>query len=119
MGAVTSHFVIRILLGATTKFCYRDMPPRHPLLFARDDAPAQKKSGESDATLAVSALVIALAVLSSGLRFYTRIFTKAGLKADDWMILAAVISTLATAALLLAGWYHISILPTLQACMPH
>ncbi|KAI1809073.1 hypothetical protein GGS20DRAFT_573663 [Poronia punctata] len=64
----------------------------------------QSQSGsESDATLGVSALVIALAVVSVILRFYTRIFTHQGLQWDDWLILSAVVFTLATAALLLWG----------------
>ncbi|KAI0407295.1 hypothetical protein F4802DRAFT_612385 [Xylaria palmicola] len=58
---------------------------------------------ESDTTLGVSGLVIALAVISVILRFYTRIFTRQGLQWDDWLILVAVIATLATAALLLWG----------------
>jgi hypothetical protein len=66
----------------------------------------QQKTGESNATLAVSGLVIALAVVSVGLRFYTRIFTKSGLKADDWSIFSAVLFTLATAAVTLVGTYH-------------
>ena len=57
----------------------------------------------SDATMAVSGLVIALAVMSVALRFYTRIFTRQGIKSDDWMMLAAVVTTLLTAALLLWG----------------
>ncbi|ORY00289.1 hypothetical protein BCR34DRAFT_546930 [Clohesyomyces aquaticus] len=60
-------------------------------------------SGESDTTLAVSGLIIVLAVISCALRFYTRIFTKSGLKSDDWFILVAVLATLLTAALLLWG----------------
>jgi hypothetical protein len=56
-----------------------------------------------DATIGVSGAVIALAVVFVALRFYTRIFTHAGLGADDWFIFAAVITTLATAAILLAG----------------
>ncbi|KAK7751439.1 hypothetical protein SLS62_006695 [Diatrype stigma] len=59
--------------------------------------------GNGDATMAVSAVVIVLAVVSVVLRFYTRIFTHAGLGADDWLILAAVVATLLTAALLLWG----------------
>jgi hypothetical protein len=57
----------------------------------------QQKTEESNATLAV---------VSVGLRFYTRIFTKSGLKADDWSILSAVLFTLATAAVTLVGTYH-------------
>ncbi|KAI1501875.1 hypothetical protein F5X99DRAFT_381318 [Biscogniauxia marginata] len=67
-------------------------------------APIQAPSDSSeDATLAVSALVIVLAVISVALRFYTRIFTKAGLGFDDWLIMVAVIVILTTAALLLWG----------------
>ncbi|OTA95111.1 hypothetical protein M434DRAFT_29146 [Hypoxylon sp. CO27-5] len=50
-----------------------------------------------------SALVIILCVISVALRFYTRTFTRAGLKADDWLILVAVVGTLLTAALLIWG----------------
>ena len=67
-------------------------------------APTQEHSGsEQNATMGVSGVVIGLAVVSVALRFYTRIFTKSGLKSDDWFIMAAVIATLATAALLLWG----------------
>ncbi|KAF2657472.1 hypothetical protein K491DRAFT_594998 [Lophiostoma macrostomum CBS 122681] len=67
-------------------------------------APTQDHSGsEQNATMGVSGVVIGLAVVSVALRFYTRIFTKSGLKLDDWFIMAAVIATLATAALLLWG----------------
>ncbi|KAI0900213.1 hypothetical protein F4806DRAFT_455402 [Annulohypoxylon nitens] len=54
-----------------------------------------------NAEIGVDAFVIFLAVLSVALRFYTRIFTRAGLKADDWLILSALITALLTAALLL------------------
>ncbi|KAI0903109.1 hypothetical protein F4823DRAFT_629668 [Ustulina deusta] len=64
-------------------------------------ATPSQPSSESDATLGVGGLVIALAVVSVALRFYTRIFTRQGLQWDDWLILVAVITTLATAALLL------------------
>ncbi|XXG95567.1 hypothetical protein Hte_001832 [Hypoxylon texense] len=57
--------------------------------------------GNENATMGVSALAIALAVVSVALRFYTRVFTRAGLKADDWLILSAVVATLLTAVLLL------------------
>lgn len=66
---------------------------------------AQQKTEDSNVTLAVSGLIIALAVVSVGLRFYTRILTKSGLKADDWSILAAVLFTLAAAAVTLEGMY--------------
>lgn len=59
--------------------------------------------GESSATLAVSGLVIALALVSVALRFYVRIITKAGLWWDDQLVLAAVVFTLLTAVLLLWG----------------
>lgn len=64
--------------------------------------PADASDG-GNATLGVSGLVIVLAVISVGLRFYTRVFTRAGLWWDDWLILAAVVAILATAALLLWG----------------
>jgi Ca2+/H+ antiporter len=67
-------------------------------------APTQEHSdSEQNASMGVSGVVIGLAVVSVALRFYTRIFTKAGLKSDDWFIMAAVIATLVTAALLLWG----------------
>ncbi|KAI1177744.1 hypothetical protein F4777DRAFT_191828 [Nemania sp. FL0916] len=67
-------------------------------------APAQSQpENGSDVTLGVSGLVIALAVISVALRFYTRHFTRQGLRWDDWLILAAVVATLATAASLLWG----------------
>lgn len=75
------------------------MAPIYDILVRRE----QPSPGESNATLAVSGLVIALAAVSVGLRFYTRIFTKSGLKADDWSIFCAVLFTLATAAITLAG----------------
>ncbi|KAI0859760.1 hypothetical protein F4860DRAFT_504426 [Xylaria cubensis] len=53
-------------------------------------ATTRSQSGsESEATLGVSGLVIALAVISVALRFYTRIFTRQGLELDDWLILVA------------------------------
>ncbi|KAI8959583.1 hypothetical protein F5Y11DRAFT_359093 [Daldinia sp. FL1419] len=58
---------------------------------------------DGDVTLAVSGVIIALATMSVALRFYTRKFTRLGLKADDWLIMAAVVAALATAALLLWG----------------
>lgn len=67
-------------------------------------APISEPSESSgDATLAVSGVVIALAVISVALRFYTRKFTRLGLGGDDWLILVAVIATLLTAVLLLWG----------------
>ncbi|KAI0884297.1 uncharacterized protein GGS22DRAFT_194838 [Annulohypoxylon maeteangense] len=52
-------------------------------------------------TLVISFLVIVLATIVAALRFYVRIFTKAGIGADDWMIAGAIISTIVTAALLI------------------
>ncbi|KAI0384248.1 hypothetical protein F5Y04DRAFT_238961 [Hypomontagnella monticulosa] len=67
-------------------------------------APASVRSNTSgDATLAVDGVVIVLAVISVALRFYSRKITQSGFGADDWLILAAVITTLATAVLLLWG----------------
>ncbi|KAI0531613.1 hypothetical protein GGR58DRAFT_493084 [Xylaria digitata] len=67
-------------------------------------ATTQSQSGsDGDATLGVSGLVITLAVMFVALRFYTRIFTRQGLRWDDWLILIAVITTLVTAALLSHG----------------
>ena len=72
-------------------------------------APIQPPSNKSgDITLAVSGIVIALAVISVALRFYTRILTKSGLKSDDWWLFAAVVATLITAALLLWGMGRMS-----------
>jgi hypothetical protein len=70
---------------------------------AAREATAPNTSGESNATLAVSGLVIGLAVAFTALRIYVRIFTKAGVKLDDCFILISVLATLATAALLLYG----------------
>jgi hypothetical protein len=41
--------------------------------------------------------------MSCALRFYVRVFTKAGLGSDDWLILAAAVAGVATAALYLCG----------------
>ena len=54
-------------------------------------------------TLAISGLSYGLSILAVSLRFYTRKFTKVGLGWDDWLLLAAVILTTITAALLLWG----------------
>jgi hypothetical protein len=67
------------------------------------EATTPNTGGEANATLAVSGLVIGLAVVFTALRIYTRIFTKTGVKLDDWFILLSVLATLATAALLLYG----------------
>ncbi|KAI5859856.1 hypothetical protein GGS23DRAFT_264360 [Durotheca rogersii] len=54
-------------------------------------------------TMIVSGFVIALAVISVALRFYTRIFTRVGLGPDDWFILISVLATLAVGGLILWG----------------
>ena len=65
--------------------------------------------GSSTTTLAASGLLIGLAVITVAFRFYVRRSTKAGLKWDDWLTLAAVIITLVTAGLLVWGMFeHLS-----------
>jgi hypothetical protein len=59
--------------------------------------------GDQNATLGISGFVIILAIVSVILRFYTRITTKTGLKLDDWMIMASMVTTVITAVLLLWG----------------
>ncbi|KAI0179642.1 hypothetical protein GGR52DRAFT_207730 [Hypoxylon sp. FL1284] len=54
-------------------------------------------------TWAINGLVVVLAVVSTTLRFYTRIFTRAGLKADDWLILGALITALTVVVLVVWG----------------
>ncbi|KAI1763215.1 hypothetical protein GGR53DRAFT_372930 [Hypoxylon sp. FL1150] len=54
-------------------------------------------------TWGINGLVVVLAVVSTALRFYTRIFTRAGLKADDWLILGALVTALVTVALVIVG----------------
>ena len=63
--------------------------------------------GSSVATLAMSSLLIGLAVVTVAFRFYIRIFTKAGLKWDDWLTFIAMIITLVTAGLLVWGMFKI------------
>ena len=58
---------------------------------------------DQTATLVLGGLIIVLAIITVGLRFYTRLFTKQGIKWDDWLILAAVTTTLVTAGLLVWG----------------
>lgn len=67
-------------------------------------APAQASpNGVQHSVIAVKGLVLGLAVISCMLRVYTRILTKAGLRSDDWLIMAAVVVSLPTAALLVWG----------------
>ncbi|KAI2631513.1 hypothetical protein GGS26DRAFT_591385 [Hypomontagnella submonticulosa] len=60
-------------------------------------------SGGHTVTYAINGLVVVLAIASVALRFYTRIFTRAGLRADDWLILAALLTALVITALVLIG----------------
>ncbi|OTA90924.1 hypothetical protein M434DRAFT_33153 [Hypoxylon sp. CO27-5] len=60
-------------------------------------------SVESLTTMVVSAVVIVLAIICVGLRFYTRVFTKAGLGYDDGLILVGVAMTMVLMVLLLTG----------------
>ena len=53
------------------------------------------------AAIGVCAAVVALAAISVGLRFWTRIFTRLGLWWDDWLILAAVFTIVVTSTLIL------------------
>ncbi|KEY74551.1 hypothetical protein S7711_07154 [Stachybotrys chartarum IBT 7711] len=53
------------------------------------------------ATYVVGGVVISLAVITTGLRFYTRQFTKMGLGADDWSIMTAMVLAIVTVAVLL------------------
>ncbi|KAK3693071.1 hypothetical protein B0T22DRAFT_486858 [Podospora appendiculata] len=66
-------------------------------------APVPDSGGDRTTTTAITGLVIVLAVASVALRFYTRISMHQSIKADDWMILAAVITALLTVSILLWG----------------
>ncbi|KAI1398179.1 hypothetical protein F4819DRAFT_502537 [Hypoxylon fuscum] len=80
-----------------------------PIQVRSDDNSISGSGGDGDGasghsvTWAVNGLVIVLAIVSVALRFYTRMFTRAGLQADDWLILGALVTALATAALVLWG----------------
>lgn len=50
-----------------------------------------------------SAVLIALAILSIILRFYIRIFTRAGLGIDDWFLMIAVVTEVMTASIVVSG----------------
>lgn len=91
------------------------LPRDHPL-YTHAVFPRSQQQHSENATLALSGLVIALAVVSTGLRFYTRMFTRSGLKADDWTMFAAVLFTLATAAVTLAGSYSTCLSVQVRAC---
>lgn len=60
-------------------------------------------SGNGLATEIASIVVIFVALVTVGLRFYTRIFTRLGLWWDDWLLLASALATLGVAATSLAG----------------
>ncbi|KAI2466956.1 hypothetical protein F4781DRAFT_333180 [Annulohypoxylon bovei var. microspora] len=68
-------------------------------------APDQTSSdgGSVTTTMAISGVVIVLAIVFVGLRFYIRVFTRAGLGYDDWLILLGVVTILVTMVLLLVG----------------
>ncbi|MCJ1239011.1 hypothetical protein MMC14_007004 [Varicellaria rhodocarpa] len=68
-----------------------------------DNVPVSNGDAYGAATIVVSGIVFVLAIIAVALRFYTRIVTKAGLGWDDWLILAAVVSTLLTGILVVWG----------------
>ncbi|KAI1771062.1 hypothetical protein F4818DRAFT_220614 [Hypoxylon cercidicola] len=72
-------------------------------VYERADSGGGGGSSEHTVIWAINGLVVVLAVLSTALRFYTRIFTKAGLKADDWLILGALVTALVMAVLVIWG----------------
>ncbi|KAI1089247.1 hypothetical protein F5B19DRAFT_485345 [Rostrohypoxylon terebratum] len=53
--------------------------------------------------MAICGVVITLAVIFVGLRFYVRVFTRAGFGYDDWLVLSGVITTLVIMVILLVG----------------
>jgi len=60
-------------------------------------------SKESQDTTTSSTVVIVLAIVAVGLRFYMRRSTRAGLEADDWWIFFGLLFFIATCAILLYG----------------
>ena len=62
---------------------------------------APPQNGTPTSTIAISALVIALAIIFVALRFYVRISTKSGIGWDEILLLASVITTILTAILVL------------------
>lgn len=66
---------------------------------------ADSNSGDEGQTavVAVIGVILALAITTVALRFYVRRLTKAGIWWDDWLILAALITALATVILLVWG----------------
>ncbi|KAK3332972.1 hypothetical protein B0T19DRAFT_398691 [Cercophora scortea] len=68
-----------------------------------ESAPIPDSRRDRTTTMVITGLVIVLAVASVALRLYTRISMRQGIKADDWLILAAVIIALLTVSILLWG----------------
>ncbi|KAI0887036.1 uncharacterized protein GGS22DRAFT_120698 [Annulohypoxylon maeteangense] len=66
-------------------------------------APAPSDGGSVTTTMAICGVVIVLAIIFVALRFYIRIFTRAGLGYDDWLILLGVVTILIIMVLLLVG----------------
>lgn len=58
---------------------------------------------EGDVETGVGATMIALMVISVGLRFYARIHLKTGLGWDDWFALAGLVAATVAALLVLCG----------------
>ncbi|CAJ2510097.1 Uu.00g059970.m01.CDS01 [Anthostomella pinea] len=56
---------------------------------------------DNDTTTIVGAIVVVLAAILVALRFYSRHFTKAGFRWDDWLILLGLTATIATDVLIL------------------
>ncbi|XDG05540.1 hypothetical protein ABKA04_005155 [Annulohypoxylon sp. FPYF3050] len=54
-------------------------------------------------TMAICGVVMILAIIFVGLRFYVRVFTRAGFGYDDWLILLGVVTTLVIMVILLVG----------------
>ncbi len=63
----------------------------------------EKSSSESTATRVVSGIFGILAIVSVGLRFYSRKVTKAGVTWDDWWILISLLTVMLTSGILLWG----------------
>ncbi len=58
-------------------------------------------TSQSTGNTVVSAIITVVAIICVALRFYVRVHMKAGVGADDWWILAGLLSFLLTAGLLL------------------
>jgi hypothetical protein len=72
-------------------------------------------SYDSDATTVASAIITGLAILFVVLRFYVRIYMKAGIAADDWWCLIGLLSYLLTGGLLLWSTLTQAFLSTLSS----